>query len=185
MCTVCDSTNINTIIEFVPLVSGDGFNGGSDSYLQFRDTHTHPVFWNCACHFQMELLDGDCFPNLVRNCRWTIVPRQSFWITLYNIFLIFFYDPVRVTQLLLVQSSVRCSYFIYFVSRCQNVWTARQHKDGHGSTKRYFCNAAWCIFWCSYWTTHHGLVTSFCKPSAVRHETLSTGWIKIFIYRVF
>jgi len=36
--TVCDSTNINTIIEFVPHVSGNGFNGGSDSYLQFRDT---------------------------------------------------------------------------------------------------------------------------------------------------
>ena len=31
MCTLCDSTNINTIIEFVPNclyhVSGDGFNG--------------------------------------------------------------------------------------------------------------------------------------------------------------
>jgi len=39
MCTLCDSTNINKIIEFVPGVSGDGFNGGSDSYLQFRDTH--------------------------------------------------------------------------------------------------------------------------------------------------
>jgi hypothetical protein len=42
MCTLCDSTNINTIIEFVPNsmqhVSGDGFTGGSDSYLQFRDT---------------------------------------------------------------------------------------------------------------------------------------------------
>jgi len=42
MCTLCDSTNINTIIEFVPNclyhVSGDIFNGGSDSYLQFRDT---------------------------------------------------------------------------------------------------------------------------------------------------
>jgi len=38
MCTLCDSANINTIIEFVPHVSGDGFNGGSDSYLQFRDT---------------------------------------------------------------------------------------------------------------------------------------------------
>jgi hypothetical protein len=35
MCTLCDSTDINTIIQFV---SGDGFNGGSDSYLQFRDT---------------------------------------------------------------------------------------------------------------------------------------------------
>jgi hypothetical protein len=38
MYTLCDSTNINTIIEFVPHVSGDGFNGGSDSYLQFQDT---------------------------------------------------------------------------------------------------------------------------------------------------
>ena len=37
MCTICDSTNINMIIEFVPHVSGDGFNGGSDLYLQFRD----------------------------------------------------------------------------------------------------------------------------------------------------
>ena len=39
MCTLCDSTNINTIIEFVPHVSGDGFNSGSHSYLQFRDTY--------------------------------------------------------------------------------------------------------------------------------------------------
>jgi len=38
MCTICDSTNINTIIDFVSHVSGDGFNGGSDSYLQFLDT---------------------------------------------------------------------------------------------------------------------------------------------------
>jgi len=39
MCTLRGSTDINTIIEFVPHVSDDGFNGGSDSYLQFRDTH--------------------------------------------------------------------------------------------------------------------------------------------------
>jgi len=42
MCTLCCSTNINTIIEFVPNcllhVSGDVFNGGSDSYLQVRVT---------------------------------------------------------------------------------------------------------------------------------------------------
>ena len=42
MCTLCDSRDINTIIQFAPnclqYVSGDGFNGGSDSYLQFRDT---------------------------------------------------------------------------------------------------------------------------------------------------
>jgi len=45
--------------------------------------HTHPVSWNFAYHLRMELSDGGCFPNLVRNCCWTIVPRQSFWITLY------------------------------------------------------------------------------------------------------
>ena len=38
MCTLCDSTDINTIIQFVPHVSVDGLYGGSDSYLQFRDT---------------------------------------------------------------------------------------------------------------------------------------------------
>jgi len=47
------------------------------------EIHTHPVSWNCAYHLRMELSDGGCFPNLVRNCRWTIVSRQSFWITLY------------------------------------------------------------------------------------------------------
>jgi len=42
MYTIYNSTNINEIINFVPNclyhVSGDGFNGGPDSYLQFRDT---------------------------------------------------------------------------------------------------------------------------------------------------
>jgi hypothetical protein len=45
--------------------------------------HTHPVSWNWAYHLGIELSDGSCFPNLVRNCRWTTVPWQSFWITLY------------------------------------------------------------------------------------------------------
>jgi len=37
----------------------------------------HTTFeWNCQY--------GGCFQNLVRNCRWTIVSRQSFWITLYS-----------------------------------------------------------------------------------------------------
>jgi len=40
-CTLCDSTNFNTIIEFVPHVSSVGLNGGSDSYLQFLNTPTH------------------------------------------------------------------------------------------------------------------------------------------------
>ena len=42
MCTICDSTNSNKIIEFVPNCSyhatGDVFNGGSDLFLQFQDT---------------------------------------------------------------------------------------------------------------------------------------------------
>jgi len=58
MCTLCDSTNTNTITELVPNclwhVSSDSFNGCSDSYHQFRDTHAscllklHTTFeWNC------------------------------------------------------------------------------------------------------------------------------------------
>ena len=41
--------------------------------------HTHPVSWNCAYHLRMELSDGGCFPNLVRNCRWTIVTDRHSW----------------------------------------------------------------------------------------------------------
>ena len=43
ICIICFSANINTIIEFLPNCllhdSGDGFNGGSDSYLPFQNTH--------------------------------------------------------------------------------------------------------------------------------------------------
>ena len=38
--------------------------------------HTHPVSWNCAYLLRMELLDIGCFPNLVRNCRWTVVTHR-------------------------------------------------------------------------------------------------------------
>ena len=58
MCTLCDSTNINTIIEFVPHVSGDGFNGSSDSYLQFRTLSLEIV------HTSLEL-----------NCQTVVVSR--------------------------------------------------------------------------------------------------------------
>ena len=37
-------------------------------------TYTPCVFCHCAYHLRMELSDGGFFPNLVRNCRWTIVP---------------------------------------------------------------------------------------------------------------
>jgi len=45
--------------------------------------HKRPVSWNCVYHLRMKLSDGGCFPNLVRNWRWTIVHRQSYWITLF------------------------------------------------------------------------------------------------------
>ena len=70
------------IIEFVPRVSGDDFNGGSDSYLQFRDTSA-PCLLKLCVPPSNGIVRWWLFPNLVRNCRWTILPRQSFWITLY------------------------------------------------------------------------------------------------------
>ena len=74
MCTLCDSTNINTKIEFVP------------NRFSFY-THTHPVSWNCAYHLRMESSDGGCFPNLVRNCRWTIITgRHSRNVSTQNTF---------------------------------------------------------------------------------------------------
>ena len=41
--------------------------------------HTQPVSWNCAYHLRMELSDGGSLPNLVRNCRWTIVTDRHSW----------------------------------------------------------------------------------------------------------
>ena len=71
MCTLCDCTNINTIIEFVPLVSGDGFNGGSDSYLQFRDTHA-------PCFLKL------CIPPSNGNVRWWLFPEFGAELPLNN-----------------------------------------------------------------------------------------------------
>jgi len=79
MCTVCYSTNINTIIEFVPHVSGDGFNGGSDSYLQFRDTNSPCLLklcippsngivrWWLFSEFGAELPLDNCTPIVILN----------------------------------------------------------------------------------------------------------------------
>ena len=83
MCTLCDSTNINTIIEFVPnclwYVSGDGFNGGSDSYLHFRGTHAPCLLklcippsngivrWWLFPEFGAEFPLDNCTPTLILN----------------------------------------------------------------------------------------------------------------------
>jgi hypothetical protein len=85
MCTLCDSTNINTIIEFVPnclcYFSVDGFNGGSDSYLQFGET--------CGKRRNINLiLDVTLLREITWGCiwrtRWQLLKhQQSFRITLY------------------------------------------------------------------------------------------------------
>jgi len=79
MYTLCDSTNIKTIIEFVPHVSGDGFNGGSDSYLQFRNTHAPCLLklcippsngivrWWLFPEFGAELPLDNCTPTIILN----------------------------------------------------------------------------------------------------------------------
>ena len=79
ICTLSDSTNINTIIEFVPHVSGDGFNGGSDSYLQFRDTQAPCLLklcippsngivrWWLFPEFGVELPLDNCTPTIILN----------------------------------------------------------------------------------------------------------------------
>ena len=79
MCTLCDSTNINTFIEFVPQVSGDGFNGGSDSDLQFRDTHAPCLLKLCIppsngivrrwlfAEFGVELPLDNCTSTIILN----------------------------------------------------------------------------------------------------------------------
>jgi len=59
----------------------------TDGLLVLFLLHTHPVSWNCAYHLWMELSDGAYFPNLVRNCRWTIVTdRHSCNISTQNAF---------------------------------------------------------------------------------------------------
>ena len=81
MCTICDSTNINTIIEFVLdclyHVSGDGFNGGSDSYLQFRDTHAPCLLKLCITPsngiVSWRLFPEFCAELPLDNCTQTII----------------------------------------------------------------------------------------------------------------
>jgi len=88
MCTLCDSTNINTIIEFVPHVSGDAFNGGSDSYLQFWDTHAPCVLKLCISPSN-GIVTWWLFPEFdaelpLDNCTPTIILNNPIYIYIYN-----------------------------------------------------------------------------------------------------
>jgi hypothetical protein len=74
MCTVCDYTNTNTILEFVCSMSAVMV-----SMAELFLWHTHPVSCNCAYRLRMELSDDVCFPNFVRNCCWTIVTERHSW----------------------------------------------------------------------------------------------------------
>jgi len=79
MCTLCDSTNINTIIEVVSHFSSDGFSGSYDSYLQFRYTHAPCLLklcippWNGIVEwwlfpeFGAELPLDICTPTIILN----------------------------------------------------------------------------------------------------------------------
>ena len=95
MCTLCDSTNIDMIIEFVPHVSGDSFNGGSDSYLQFRDTHA-------PC------LSKLCIPPWSGTFRWRLFPEFGAELPL---------DNCTPTIILNIYISMR--FFLYKLSSCQ------------------------------------------------------------------
>ena len=90
ICILCDSTNIYTIIEFVPHFSGDGFNGGFDSYLQFRDTHAPCLLklcippsngivrWWLFPQFGAELSLDNCTPTIILNNPVYVVYRDKF-----------------------------------------------------------------------------------------------------------
>ena len=65
MCTLCDSTNINMKIKFIP-------NCFSFYTWTLSLETVHTTFeWNC----QMVIF----FPNLVQNCHWTIVTDWHSW----------------------------------------------------------------------------------------------------------
>jgi len=77
--TLCDSTNINTIIEFVP----NCFNGGSNSYLQFRDTQV-PCLLKLYIPPSNEIVRWWLFPQFRAELSLDNCTRQPFWIGLYN-----------------------------------------------------------------------------------------------------
>ena len=88
MWTLCDSTNINPIIAFVPNCShhftGNGFNGGSDSYLQFRKTHA-PCLLKLYIRTSNGIVRGWLFPEFVvelplDNCTPTIILNNLVYI---------------------------------------------------------------------------------------------------------
>ena len=78
MCTLSDSTNILGLRTNACLACST-CSYVTDGLPVLVLLHTHPVSWNCACHLRMELSDGGCFPNLVRNCRCTIVNDRHSW----------------------------------------------------------------------------------------------------------
>jgi len=78
MCTRCDSTNILEPRTNACLTCST-FSSITDGLPVLFVLHTHPVSWNSVYHLRMELSDGGCFPNLVRNCGWTIVTDRHSW----------------------------------------------------------------------------------------------------------
>ena len=102
--------------------------------------HTHPVTWNCAYHLRMELSDGGCFLNLVRNCRWTILPPRSFSVTLC-IFKIQRGNGLANTLKLLKENQFTATYFcnhtqtrtvkkgLHVVLKIPYMWSERENQQ--------------------------------------------------------
>ena len=62
MFILCASTNINTKIDVVTHVSGNGFSYSSDSYNHFRDIHA-------PCRLKL------CIPPTNGIVRWWLIPE--------------------------------------------------------------------------------------------------------------
>ena len=132
ICTLCDSTNINTIIEFVPHVSDDGFNGGSDTYLQFRDTHAPSLLklcippsngivrWWLFPEFGVELPLDNCTPTIILNNPVHIYIYTLVFMYSVYIYIGFMYS-IRYSCPILVKLEYFSTYFrkmfIYKISR--------------------------------------------------------------------
>jgi len=82
MCTLCDTTDINKNVCLTCYTCSsvpDGLPVLVLLTLRLSFYTRTLSSWNCAYHHRMELSDGGCFPNLVRNCRWTIVTDRHSW----------------------------------------------------------------------------------------------------------
>ena len=122
ICTLCDSTIINKIIYVLPNclyhVSSDDFNGGSDSYVPFWNTHE-----SCLLNFCIPLSNGIfrlwLLPEFgaelpLDNCTPTIILINQLYIHKY-----------RHTANLIIWTSSSHSLVTMYKSKLSIFWTIR------------------------------------------------------------